>query len=130
MAQGVRRLIVDEKTIEFLRIMREQLRGTNSREVNSHKAARELDMAPRYREYKDRLAELMWAKYLHPHPNPRLYRQGVHLITARGISVADGQQPPPKQHTPRNGVSLGDLTPQASDTARRPQDWWRRLLER
>ena len=120
---------MDEKTIEFLRIMREQIRDTNSREVNSHKAARELDMAPRHREYKDRLADLMWAKYLHPHPNPRLYRQGVHLITARGISVADGQ-PPPKQPTPRNGTSLGDLTPQASDTARRPQSWWRRLLEK
>jgi hypothetical protein len=128
-AQGVRRLIVDEKTMEFLRIMREQSRGTNSREVNSHKAARELDMAPRYREYKDRLAELMWAKYLHPHPNPRLYRRGVHLITARGISVADGQ-PPTKQPTPRNGVSLGDLAPQASDTARRPQSWWRRMFGR
>jgi hypothetical protein len=37
---------VDEKTIEFLRLMREQVRGANSREVNSHKAARELDMAP------------------------------------------------------------------------------------
>ena len=122
---------MDEKTIEFLRIMREQIRGTNSREVNSHRAARELDMAPRHREYKDRLADLMWAKYLHPHPNPRLYRQGVHLITARGISVADGQ-PPTKQPTLSNGASLGDLAPQASDTAR-PQSWWswwRRLLER
>jgi hypothetical protein len=116
---------VDEKTIEFLRIMREQGRGTNSREVNSHKAARELDMAPRHRKYKARLAELMWAKYLHPHPNPRLYRQGVHLITARGISAADGQ-PPTKQATPRDGASLGDLVPQASDTARRP--WWRRII--
>ena len=123
--------MVDEKTIEFLRIMREQIRGTNSREVNSHRAARELDMAPRHREYKDRLADLMWAKYLHPHPNPRQYRRGVHLITARGMSVADGQ-PPTKQPTLSNGASLGDLAPQASDTAR-PQSWWswwRRLLER
>jgi hypothetical protein len=120
---------LDEKTIEFLRIMREQIRDTNSREVNSQKAARELDMAPRHREYKDRIADLMWAKYLHPHPNPRLYRQGVHLITARGISVADGQ-PPTKPLTLRNGTSLGDLAPQASDTTRRPQSWWRRLLEK
>ena len=119
---------MDEKTIKFLRIMREQLRGTNSREVNSHKAARELNLAPRHREYKDRIADLMWAKYLHPHPNPRLYRQGVHLITARGISVADGQ-PPTKPPTPRNDASLGDLAPQASDTVR-PQSWWRRLLKR
>jgi hypothetical protein len=115
---------VDEKTIEFLRIMREQSRGTNSREVNSHKAARELDMAPRHREYKDRLAELMWAKYLHPHPNARLYRQGVHLITARGISVADGQ-PPTKQPTLRDSASLGDFVPQASDA---PRSWWRRMF--
>jgi hypothetical protein len=113
---------VDEKTIEFLKIMREQIRGTNSREVNSQRAARELDIAPRHREYKARLAELMWAKYLHPHPNARLYRQGVHLITARGISVADGQ-PPTKQPTLRNSASLGDLAPQTSDTAQRP--WWR-----
>ena len=120
---------MDEKTIEFLRIMREQIRGTNSREVNSHKAARELDMPPRHREYKARLADLMWAKYLHPHPNPRLYRQGVHLITARGISVADGQ-PPTQPPTPKSSASLGDRTPQASDTARRPQSWWGRLLER
>jgi hypothetical protein len=120
---------VDEKTIEFLRIMREQIRGTNSREVNSHKAARELDMPPRHREYKARVAELMWARYLYPHPNTRLYRQGVHLITARGISVADGQ-PPTKPPTPSKSASLGDLAPQASDTVRRPQSWWRRLLER
>jgi hypothetical protein len=70
-------------------MMREQIRGMNSREVNSRKAARELDMAPGYPEYENRLAELMWARYLHPHPNSRLYRQGVHLITAQGISVAD-----------------------------------------
>ena len=112
--------------MEFLRIMREQIRDTNSREVNSHRAARELDMAPRYREYKDRLAELMWAKYLHPHPNTRLYKRGVHLITARGISVADGQ-PPTKQPTPRDSASLGNLTPQASNTAR-PQSWWRKII--
>jgi hypothetical protein len=117
---------VDEKTIEFLRVMREQIRGTNSREVNSHKAARELDMAPGYPEYKDRLADLMWAKYLHPHPNLRLYRRGVHLITARGISVADGQ-PQPKPPTQRDSASLGNLTPQASDTAR-PRSWWRRMF--
>ena len=76
-AWDVRRLIVDEKTIEFLRVMREQIRGTNSREVNSRKAARELVMAPGYPEYENRLADLMWARYLHPHPNSRLYRHGV-----------------------------------------------------
>ena len=113
--------------MEFLRIMREQIRGTNSREVNSHKAARGLDMAPRHREYKERLADLMWARYLHPHPNPSLYRQGVHLITARGISVADGQ-PPTKQPTLSNSAVLGGLAPQASDTARWPQSWWRRVF--
>ena len=80
---------MDEKTIEFLRLMREQVRGTNSREVNSRKAARELDMAPGYPEYENRLADLMWARYLHPHPISRLYKQGVHLITARGIGTAN-----------------------------------------
>ena len=130
MAEDVRWLTVDEKTTQFLRIMREQIRGTNSREVDSHKAARELGIGPRHREYQNRLAELMWARYLHPHPNSRLYRQGVHLITARGISVADGQ-PPTKPPTLTNGASLGDLVPQASDTARRPQSsWWRRVVGR
>lgn len=80
---------MDEKTIEFLRVMREQIRGTNSREVNSAKAAHELDMALGDPEYENRLADLMWARYLHPHPNSRLYEQGVHLITGRGIGVAD-----------------------------------------
>jgi hypothetical protein len=50
---------MDEKTIRFLRLMREQIRGIDSRVVSSGDAAHELGMAPGYPEYESRLADLM-----------------------------------------------------------------------
>jgi hypothetical protein len=90
--EGVRRrLTVDEKTLRFLRVMREQMRGKNSREVYSGPAAHALGMAPGYPEYDARLADLVRAEYLQPHPNPTMTDQGVYLITDRGIGAADAR---------------------------------------
>jgi hypothetical protein len=80
---------VDERTLRLLRLMREQMRGKNSREVYSGPAAHALGMAPGYPEYEARLAELVRAEYLQPHPNPTMADQGVCLITDRGIGAAD-----------------------------------------
>jgi hypothetical protein len=84
-----RRLTVDDKTLRFLRVMREQMRGKNSREVYSGDAAQELGMAPGSPEYEARLADLVRAEYLQPHPNPTQAAHGACLITDRGIGAAD-----------------------------------------
>ncbi len=86
---------MDEKTLRFLRLMREQLRDKSTgrdkytREVSSGAAARELGMDPGYPEYETRLADLMGHGYLHPHPNPTLNAQGLRLITTTGVAAAD-----------------------------------------
>ena len=80
---------MDEKTLRFLRLMCEQIRGKNTRAVSSGDAARQLEMAPGYTEYETRLADLMQAGYLLPNPNPALNAQGMHQITDRGIAAAD-----------------------------------------
>ena len=88
---------MDEKTLHFLRLMREQIRdkstGRNkyTRVVSSGDAARELGMAPGYPEYETRLADLMRLGYLHPHPNRTLDAQGLHLITTTGVAAADDE---------------------------------------
>jgi hypothetical protein len=84
-----RRLTVDEKTLRFLRLMREQIKDKDTRAVSSGDAATQLEMAPGYPEYESRLADLMQAGYLLPNPNPTLNSYGMHLITDRGIAAAD-----------------------------------------
>ena len=82
---------MDEKTLRFLRLMREQIRDKYTREVSSGDAARELGMAPGDPEYETRLADLMRHGYLHPHPNPTSDAQGLHLITTTGVAAADDE---------------------------------------
>jgi hypothetical protein len=83
---------MDEKTLQFLKSMREQGKKHGSREVYSADAARNLGMTPgsvRDREYKARLADLVENRYLEPHPDRSLTAQGVYLITAKGMARAD-----------------------------------------
>lgn len=98
MAEGVRGRLttVEEKTLRFLGLMREQVRGKNSREVHSGQAAREMGMAPgsrRHSEYEVRLNDLVQDGYLEPHPErtPTDYQR--YLITDRGIAAADEREP-------------------------------------
>jgi hypothetical protein len=80
---------MDEKTLRFLRLIREQIRGKDSWVVSSGDAAHKLGMAPGYPEYESRLADLMQDGYLRPHPNRTLNSQGMHMIIEEGITTAD-----------------------------------------
>jgi hypothetical protein len=119
-AEGVRGRLttVEEKTLRFLRLMREQVRGKNSREVHSGQAARELGMAPgsmRHSEYEVRLNDLVRDGYLEPHPErtPTDYQR--YLITDRGIAAADEREP-------------RSSSPGPSEVEGTERPWWRRVF--
>jgi hypothetical protein len=120
-AEGVRRrLSVDERTLQFLRLMREQVRGKNTREVHSGRAADELGMAPgsiRHSEYEVRVSDLVRDGHLEPHPErtPTDYQR--YLITDKGIAAADEQEPT---------EPLRDTTEVPIREPERP--WWRRMF--
>jgi hypothetical protein len=84
---------VDEKTLQFLKVLRKLVRGRNSRQVYTVVAARQLGIdiqtEPGHREYEKHLADLELAEYLLRHPNPNLSAYGVYLITDKGIAVAE-----------------------------------------
>ena len=83
---------MDEKTLRFLRLMREQIRGTNLRVVYSSDAAVELEMAAGsegHAEYEARLSDLERAGYWRPHPNRTANSQGVRGVNDKGIARAD-----------------------------------------
>jgi DNA-binding MarR family transcriptional regulator len=86
---------VETKTLEFLRRLRDQVRGRerfgeDHRNVYTGDVARELGMDRP--EYERRLEELVSAGYLLPHPNILFERQGVYRITDEGIAAADQDQ--------------------------------------
>jgi hypothetical protein len=85
--------VVDDKTLRFLRLLRELVRGRNTRQVYTVVAARELGIDIQtqagHREYEKHLADLELAEYLLRHPNPNLSAYGVYLITDKGIAVAE-----------------------------------------
>jgi hypothetical protein len=81
--------IVDEKTLQFLMVLREQVRDKDSRDVYTGDAARELGIEPGEPEYEIRLAELLRAGYLLPNADQNLTAQGAHQITDEGIAAAD-----------------------------------------
>jgi hypothetical protein len=81
--------IVDEKTLQFLKVLREQVRGKNTRAVYTGRAARELGIEPRDPEYEIRLTDLLRAGYLLPNADQTPTAQGAHRITDEGIAAAD-----------------------------------------
>jgi hypothetical protein len=80
---------MDEKTLQFLKVLREQVRGKNSRDVYTADAARELGIEPGDPEYEIRLADLLRAGYLLPSADQNLTAQGAHRITDEGIAAAE-----------------------------------------
>ena len=67
---------MDEKTLELLKLLRELVRGRNTRQVYTAIAARELRIDIQtesgHLEYEKHLADLELAEYLLRHPNPNL----------------------------------------------------------
>jgi hypothetical protein len=96
---------VDDKTLELLKLLRELVRGRNTRQVYTAVAARELGIDIQtqagHREYEKHLADLELAEYLLRHPNPNLSAYGVYLITDKGIAVAEEFQAPVSRETNR-----------------------------
>jgi hypothetical protein len=80
---------VDEKTLQFLKVLREHVRDKNSRDVYTADAARQLGIEPGDPEYEIRLADLLRAGYLLPNADQNLTAQGAHQITDEGIAAAD-----------------------------------------
>jgi hypothetical protein len=80
---------VDEKTLQFLKLLREQVRGKNSREVYTGGAARDLGIEPGDPEYEILLTDLLRAGYVLPNADQNLTAQGAHQITDEGIAAAD-----------------------------------------
>jgi hypothetical protein len=80
---------MDEKTLQFLKVLREQVRGKNSRDVYTGRAARELGIEPGDPEYEIHLADLLRAGYLLPSADQNLTAQGAHQITDEGIAAAE-----------------------------------------
>jgi len=83
---------MEDKTVRFLRRLRELITGRNSRHVYRVAAARQLGLdiqtEPGHLEYEKHLADLELAGYLLPHWNSNLTGQGVYLITEKGIVAA------------------------------------------
>jgi hypothetical protein len=123
--EGVRRTLekMDEKSLRFLRLMREQVRGKNSREVHSGQAARELRIAPgsiRHSEYEVRLRDLVQEGHVEPHPERAPTELHRYLITDKGIAAADEPEP-------RSAVEAPTEEPGDPPTpSERP--WWRRMF--
>jgi hypothetical protein len=124
---------MDEKNLQFLKLMREQVRGKNSREVHSGQAARDLRMAPgsmRHSQYEVRVSDLVRDGYLEPHPErtPTDYQR--YLTTDKGIATADEQEPRSSTGGPQEASEpLRDTT---EVPIRRPvtRPWWRRVFGR
>ena len=80
---------MDEKTLQFLKLLREQVRDKKTRAVYTGRAARELGIEPADPEYEIRLTELLRAGYLLPNADQTPTAQGAHRITEEGIAAAE-----------------------------------------
>jgi len=79
---------VDEKSLQLVKVMREQLGEISaSRTVDAVAAAGSLGMYPGTLDRS--LHELIRAGYIEESANPALTTQGMYLITFEGISAAD-----------------------------------------
>jgi len=82
---------VDDKTMQLLKAMREQLGETSaSRSVDAVAAANDLGMDRGTLDFHRSMHELVRASYLEEPTDPALSSQGMYLITFEGIAVADG----------------------------------------
>ena len=81
---------MDDKTMQLLKAMREQLGKTSaSRTVDAVAAANSLGMDRGSLDFHRSLHDLVRADYLEEPANPALKAQGMYLITFEGIAVAD-----------------------------------------
>lgn len=116
---------MDEKTHRFLKLMREQVRGENSREVHSGHAGEELGIAPgsiKHSEYEARLNDLVQDGHLEPHPERAPTEFHRYLITDKGVAAADGREPQSSTPGPQEDAE------RLSDTREVPireRPWWR-----
>ncbi len=79
---------MDEKSLQLVKVMREQLGETSaSRTVDAVAAAGSLGMYPGTLDRS--LHELIRAGFIEESANPALTTQGMYLITFEGISAAD-----------------------------------------
>ena len=78
---------MDERSLQLLKVMREQLGATTGRTVDAGAAAKSLGMYP---ETLDRsLLYLVRAGYIEEYTRPRMTTQGLYLITLQGIAAID-----------------------------------------
>ena len=81
---------MDDKTMQLLKAMREQLGETSaSRSVDAVAAAKSLSMDRGTLDFHRSMHDLVRADYLEEPANPALTVQGMYLITFEGIAVAD-----------------------------------------
>ena len=81
---------MDDKAIQLLRAMREQLgKSSAGRSVDAVAAANSLGMDRGTLEFHRSLHDLVRADYLEDPANPALRAQGKYLITFEGIAAAD-----------------------------------------
>src|SRR5215211_1953629 len=81
---------VDDKTMQLLKAMREQLGKTSaSRTVDAVAAANSLGMDRGTLDFHRSMHDLVRADYLEEPANPALKAQGMYLITFEGIAVAE-----------------------------------------
>jgi hypothetical protein len=117
---------MDEKTFQFLKLMREQVRGKNSREVHSGHAGQKLGIAPgsrKHSEYEARLNDLVQDGHLEPHPERTPTEFHRYLITDKGVAAADEREPQPSTPDPQEDTErLSDMR-EVPVRERRP--WWR-----
>ncbi len=90
-AMYVRRLTVDDKARQLLRVMREQIGDHSaSRTVDAEAAANNLGMDSGTRDFDRHLHDLVRAGYLEPDPNSAAStEQRMYRITFSGIYAAD-----------------------------------------
>jgi hypothetical protein len=81
---------VDDKTMQLLKAMREQLGKTSaSRSVDAVAAANSLGVDRGSLDFHRSMHDLVQADYLEEPASPALTAQGMYLITFKGIAVAD-----------------------------------------
>jgi hypothetical protein len=82
--------LMDDETMQLLKVLREQLGKTSaSRTVDALAAANSRSLESGSLDFHRRLYDLVRAKYLAEPANPGLSAQGKYLITFEGLAAAD-----------------------------------------